>query len=109
MFGRVPEMSVEELKALCDGGASIVLVDVREPRETAISDLPDSVKIPLGTLPQSLDRIGKGDDIVVYCRSGGRSAQAVQFLLANGYAKARNLAGGINRWAELVDPSMPKY
>ena len=109
MFGRVPEVSVEELKALCDRGAPIVLVDVREPRETAISDLPGSVKIPLGTLPQSLDRIGKEDDIVVYCRSGARSAQAVQFLLTNGYAKAKNLAGGINRWAELVDSSMPKY
>jgi adenylyltransferase/sulfurtransferase len=109
MFGRVPEMSVEELKALCDGGAPIVLVDVREPRETAISDLPGSVKIPLGTLPQNLERIGREDEVIVYCRSGARSAQAVQFLLANGYAKVRNLAGGINRWAELIDPAMPKY
>ncbi len=49
------------------------------------------------------------DQVVVYCRSGGRSAQAVQFLLANGYSKARNLAGGINRWAEVIDPSMQKY
>jgi rhodanese-related sulfurtransferase len=109
VFGRVPEISVEDLKTLRDEGASVVLVDVREPREYAVSDLPASVKIPLGTLPNSLEKIGKQDDLIVYCRSGARSAQAVQFLLANGYARARNLAGGINRWAELIDPSMQKY
>ena len=109
MFGRVPEISVEELKTLRDEGAPIVLVDVREPHETAISDLPGSVKIPLGTLPQSLEKVGKQDVVVVYCRTGGRSATAVQFLLANGYPKVRNLVGGINRWAEAVDPSMQKY
>ena len=109
MSGRVPEVTAEELKALRDGGAAVILVDVREPLEIAISDLPGSVKIPLGTLPQSLEKIGKEDDIVVYCRTGGRSAQAVQFLLANGYAKAKNLAGGINRWAETIDPKMARY
>jgi adenylyltransferase/sulfurtransferase len=105
----VPELTVEELKTLRDAGAPIVLVDVREPREIAISDLPGSVKIPLGTLPQSLEKLGREDDVVVYCRTGGRSAQAVQFLLANGYSKARNLAGGINRWAEAIDPKMARY
>jgi sulfur-carrier protein adenylyltransferase/sulfurtransferase len=109
MFGRVPEITVEELKALRNAGAPVVLLDVREPPEIAISDLPGSVKIPLGTLAQSLEKIGKEDDIVVYCRTGGRSAQAVQFLLANGYAKAKNLAGGINRWAETIDPKMARY
>lgn len=109
MFGRVPEITVEELKSLRDAGASVVLVDVREPHETAISDLPGSIKIPLGVLPKSLEKLGRQDDLVVYCRSGGRSAKAVQFLLANGYARARNLAGGINRWADAIDPSMRKY
>lgn len=109
MFGRVPEITVEELKALRDEGVPIVLVDVREPREHAVSDLPGSIKIPLGTLPQSVEKIGKEDQIVVYCRSGGRSAQAVQFLLANGYSRARNLAGGINRWAEVIEPTMARY
>ena len=109
MFGRVPEITVEELKASLDGGSEILLVDVREPREFAISDLPGSVKIPLGTLPQSLEKVGREADVVVYCRTGGRSAQAVQFLQANGYAKVRNLAGGINRWAEAIDPTMARY
>jgi len=109
MFGRVPEVSVEELKAMRDRGDRFVLVDVREAHEWPISDLPDSVKIPLGTLPQSLDRLSKDDDIVVYCRTGGRSGNAVQFLQRSGYGKARNLAGGINRWADVIDPSLRKY
>ncbi len=109
MFGRAPEISVEDLKAMRDRGDRIVLVDVREAHEWPISDLPDSVKIPLGTLPQSLDKLSKDDEIVVYCRSGARSGNAVQFLQRAGYAKAKNLVGGINRWAERIDPSLPKY
>jgi molybdopterin/thiamine biosynthesis adenylyltransferase/rhodanese-related sulfurtransferase len=109
MFARVPEISVEDLKAMRDRGDALVLVDVRESREWAISDLPDSVKIPLGSLPQSLEKLSKADQIVVYCRSGARSGNAVQFLQQMGYEKAKNLAGGINRWAERIDPKMPRY
>lgn len=109
MFDRLPSLSVEELKEKRDRGESFVLLDVREPREAAISDLPGAVKIPLGTLPRSLDRLKKEDEIVVYCRSGARSGQAVQFLRQNGFTKARNLAGGINRWAEVIDPRMTRY
>ena len=110
MFGsRVPEITVEDLKTARERGENLVLVDVREPHETAISDLPGSIKIPLGSLPQNLAKIQPSDDLVVYCRSGGRSAQAVQFLIGKGYTKARNLVGGINHWVEAIDPSMRKY
>ncbi len=109
MFGHVPEVTVEELKSMRERGEAFVLVDVREAREWAIADLAESVKIPLGSLPQSLDKLSKEDDIVVYCRSGARSGNAVQFLLQNGYEKARNLVGGINKWAERIDPSLPRY
>ena len=105
----VPEITVEELKALRDSGASVVLLDVREPHEVAISDLPGSVKIPLGTLPQHLERLAREDEIVVYCRVGGRSARAVEYLQQMGYGQTRNLVGGINRWAERIDPTMAKY
>jgi molybdopterin/thiamine biosynthesis adenylyltransferase/rhodanese-related sulfurtransferase/molybdopterin converting factor small subunit len=105
----VPEITVEELKALRDRGESVVLLDVREPHEIAISDISGSVKIPLGTLPQSVDRLSKDDAIVAYCRVGGRSAKAVEFLQQKGYSNVRNLVGGINRWAERIDPSMAKY
>ena len=109
MHGHVEEVSVEELKQMRDRGDAVVLVDVREPREWAISDLPDSVKIPLGTLPESLDKLSKEDDIVVYCRTGGRSGNAVQFLMQQGFDRVRNLAGGINKWAERIDTSLPRY
>ncbi|HEY1251567.1 MAG TPA: molybdopterin-synthase adenylyltransferase MoeB [Thermoanaerobaculia bacterium] len=109
MAPRANEVSVEELKAMRDRGASFVLVDVREPREWAISDLKDSVKIPLGSLPQNLGKLSKDDEIVVYCRTGVRSGNAVQFLQQNGFAKVRNLVGGINLWAERIEPGMPRY
>jgi adenylyltransferase/sulfurtransferase len=107
--GAFEDISVEELKAMRDRGDAVVLVDVREAREWAISDLSESVKIPLGTLPQNLAKLSKEDDIVVYCRTGGRSGQAVEFLLENGFSRVRNLAGGINRWAERIDESLPRY
>lgn len=109
MANGIPELTVEELKAMRDRGEALVLVDVREPREWAISDLPDSVKIPLGTLPQSLEKLSASDEIVVYCRTGGRSGNAVQFLRQMGFDRAKNLAGGINTWAERIDPSLTRY
>jgi sulfur-carrier protein adenylyltransferase/sulfurtransferase len=105
----IPEISVEELKSLRDRGSDFVLVDVREPHEIEISSFPESVKIPLGKLPERVNELSTADEIVVHCKSGGRSAKAVQFLRDAGFKKARNLAGGINRWAEKIDPSVPKY
>jgi adenylyltransferase/sulfurtransferase len=104
-----PAITVEDLKAKRDRGEAVTLVDVREPHEWAISDLPGSMKIPLGTLPVRVGEIPKDAEVVVYCRTGGRSANAVQFLRGRGYDKALNLAGGINRWAEVIDPAMQKY
>jgi rhodanese-related sulfurtransferase len=104
-----PAITVEDLKSKRDRGEPVTLVDVREPHEWAISELPGSVKIPLGTLPQRLAELPKDAEIVVYCRSGGRSANAVRFLRQKGYEKAFNLAGGINHWAEQIDPTMARY
>jgi sulfur-carrier protein adenylyltransferase/sulfurtransferase len=107
--GRIPEVSVQELKAMRDRGDDFVLVDVREPHEFAICAFPGSVKIPLGTLPQNVNRLSTADEIVVHCKMGGRSAKAVQFLRDAGFRKVRNLAGGIDRWAQDIEPSMPRY
>jgi adenylyltransferase/sulfurtransferase len=84
-------------------------LDVREPHEHAIADLPDSVKIPLGTLQQRFLELPSDQELVVYCRSGARSAHAVGFLRARGYDKAKNLAGGILAWQERIDPSLKRY
>jgi len=100
---------VQELKEKMDRGDAFVLVDVREPHEIAISRLPGSVKIPLGSLPANVNRLSTADDIVVHCRTGVRSAKAVQFLMSAGFGRVRNLTGGIDRWAVEVDPSVPRY
>lgn len=105
----IPEVSVQDLKAMRDRGDDFVLVDVREPHEFAICTLPESVKIPLGTLPQNLNKLSTADEIVVHCKLGGRSAKAVQFLRDAGFKKVRNLAGGIDRWAAEIEPGMPRY
>ncbi len=105
----IPEITVQDLKAMRDQGEDFVLVDVREPHEFAICAFPESVKIPLGTLPQNLNRLSTADEIVVHCKMGGRSAKAVQFLRDAGFRKVRNLAGGIDRWAQQIDPRMPRY
>ena len=109
MPGRVPQITVEELRDRRSAGADAVLLDVREPHEYALSDLPGAIKVPLATLPKNLDRIPRDRDLVVYCRSGARSANAVQFLRQMGYDRAVNLEGGMNAWAERIDPSLRKY
>ena len=105
----VPEIAVEDFKSMRDRGEDFVLVDVREPHELQICAFPESVRIPLGDLPENLNRLSTADEIVVLCKSGARSARAVQLLRQAGFRKVRNLAGGINRWAEVVDPTMPRY
>jgi adenylyltransferase/sulfurtransferase len=105
----VPAITVQELKAKMDKGDAFVLVDVREPQEFAISQLPGSLKIPLGTLPANVNKLSTADAIVVHCRTGARSAKAVQFLMAAGFRKVWNLTGGIDRWAVEIDPSVPRY
>jgi molybdopterin/thiamine biosynthesis adenylyltransferase/rhodanese-related sulfurtransferase/molybdopterin converting factor small subunit len=105
----VPEISVEELKAMRDRREDFVLVDVREPHEIEICALPGSVRIPLGSLPENLNRLSTADEIVVHCKTGGRSAKAVQLLRDAGFRKVRNLAGGITRWSERIDPTVPRY
>jgi rhodanese-related sulfurtransferase len=74
-----------------------------------LADLSDSLKVPLGALPRSFEQVPKDRELVVYCRSGARSGNAVVFLRQMGYEKAVSLAGGINAWAERIDSSMRKY
>ena len=88
---------------------SIFLVDVREPEEYEICAIPGSTLIPLQTLPGRLTEIDNTKEIVAYCRTGKRSAQAVELLRKAGFSLTRNLKGGIHAWADEVDPSVPKY
>jgi molybdopterin/thiamine biosynthesis adenylyltransferase/rhodanese-related sulfurtransferase/molybdopterin converting factor small subunit len=103
------EITPAELKAKMDSGDEFVLVDVREPQEYAICRIPNSKLMPLGTLLERLPELSSADDIIVHCRSGVRSGQAVEFMKQAGYRKVKNLVGGILRWSDDVDPTVPKY
>jgi len=102
-------MSVTELYERIRSGTRPVLVDVREPHELQIASLTNDHEIPLGALENRLDELDRGDDLVVYCRSGARSAKAVDLLRKAGFPRVRNLTGGILAWAREIDPEMPKY
>lgn len=103
------ELTVRELKQELDKGRDLYLLDVREPHEFALGALPNGVLIPLGEVPARLQEIPRDRDIVCYCRSGGRSARAIDFLKQHGVARIRNLAGGILAWSDQIDPRLPKY
>ena len=104
----VPQIEVEELKRRLDAGEDIFVLDVREPHEYQICNL-NGYLIPLGDLPKRVHELDSSREIVAHCRSGTRSAKAVDFLRQAGFKKVHNLAGGILAWADRVDPRMPKY
>ena len=102
-------VTVEELKVFIDNNEGVFVLDVREPQEHQICSIPGAVLIPLGELPNRINELGDHEDMVVHCKSGVRSAKAVKILHDAGFKKAKNLSGGILRWIDVVDPSMPKY
>ncbi|MHB2026061.1 MAG: rhodanese-like domain-containing protein [Elusimicrobiota bacterium] len=102
---KIPEISVEELKERIRRGDKFILLDVREHDEHKAARIPGSVHIPLGELEECCDKLDKSSAIAVHCRSGGRSAKAVEFLCAKGYS-AVNVAGGILAWTQRIDPTL---
>jgi adenylyltransferase/sulfurtransferase len=107
----VPEITPTELKARIDAGDVPVLVDVREYYEADIADLPEleQVRIPTAELAARFEEIDRDAELVIYCRSGRRSAWATQVLLGRGYERVLNLKGGLLGWRDEVDPDLPKY
>ena len=84
------------------------MLDVREPHEYQIANLGAKL-IPLGDLPARVNELDSSREIVVHCKSGGRSQKAAEFLAQSGFKKLHNLAGGINAWSAEVDPRVAKY
>ena len=97
-----------EVKARLDRGENFQFIDVREPHEYQIARIPGARLIPLGELPKRLNELDSSVEVVAHCKSGMRSAKAVDLLKQNGF-NARNMKGGILAWSEQVDPSVPKY
>ena len=98
-----------QLKALLDKNPDLYLLDVREPHELAICRIENSRNIPLGSLPLRYAEAPRDKPVVLFCKMGGRSAQAIRFLQGKGYSNLTNLTGGITRWIDEVDPSLTKY
>jgi rhodanese-related sulfurtransferase len=107
----VPQITPLELKERLDEGERFFILDVREPHEWDISNLGNlgAVLIPKGQVLEHMGELDTAANIVVQCRTGVRSADVIRMLRQHGYGKLLNLEGGINRWADEVDPSLPKY
>ena len=105
---KIPEIQPEELKRRLDAREDIFVLDVREPHEYQIVNIKGHL-IPLGDLPTRIHELDSSQEIVVHCKSGARSAKAVDFLRKSGFKRASNLTGGILAWADRVDPSLPRY
>jgi adenylyltransferase/sulfurtransferase len=104
------DITVEELKKKMDAREpDLFVLDVREPQEFQIARIPGTVLIPLGEVPRRVSEVDPNKQIVVYCKSGVRSAKAAEFLRSAGFPRVRNLTGGILAWIDRIDPSQPKY
>jgi len=107
----IPEMTVTDLKARLDAGEPVTIIDVREPHEWEIANLGQhgATLIPLGEVVERSEEIPREGVVVLQCRSGSRSGNAVAYLQQNGWTNLFNLKGGILAWADQVDPTVQKY
>jgi adenylyltransferase/sulfurtransferase len=102
-------VSVHELKSMIDSKEDFQLIDVREPYEIEICSL-GAISIPLAEIPSRVEEISKDKKVVVHCRSGARSGNAIGFLEQQyGFSNLYNLTGGILAWASEIDPEMESY
>jgi adenylyltransferase/sulfurtransferase len=98
-----------ELKEMQDRGDSLLLVDVREPAEWEIVRIPGAVLIPKGDLPSKLSELPQDKPVIMYCKTGIRSAETLALLKNAGFADAKHVQGGISAWATQVDKTQPVY
>ncbi|MBI4727918.1 MAG: molybdopterin-synthase adenylyltransferase MoeB [Acidobacteria bacterium] len=108
-FASQVSVTAKALKEMLDAGEEVHLVDVREPHEWQICRLDGATLVPLGEVVDRVSEIPQSGNVIVYCKVGGRSAQALQFLHQVGLTHVKHLAGGIDAWAVQVDPSVPRY
>ena len=106
---RIPQIEAERLQEQLAAGASIRLLDVREPYEAAIARIAEALLIPLAQLPLRLKELDPAAEYVVYCHTGIRSLHAARLMHEAGFKRVWNLMGGIEAWSARVDPSTPRY
>jgi rhodanese-related sulfurtransferase len=100
---------VEELAQWRKSGRDFVLLDVREPFELEQASLPGVTHVPMREIPARVSDLDRGAEIAVMCHYGGRSERVAQFLAMQGFTRVHNVEGGIDAYAERVDPSVPRY
>jgi adenylyltransferase/sulfurtransferase len=105
----VRDVTPRELSERLRRGDQIELIDVREPYEWRIARIDGARLVPLGRIAASAPELTRDKDIVLYCHHGVRSQAAGEELVAQGFDRIWNLTGGIDRWSEEVDPSVPTY
>ena len=105
----VEEQTVQEIKARLDAGEPLLLLDVREPYELAISHLKRAVNIPYSQVSTRWAEIPRDRPVVVFCHTGVRSANLIEALRGQGYTNLINMTGGIDTWSRDIDPSIPRY
>ncbi len=106
------EASPQNIQRRIDAGEPLVLIDVREPEEFAITRIDGATLIPMRTIPANLQQLeGKADEatLIVFCHHGVRSLNVVSWLRQQGVDACQSMAGGIDAWSALVDPSVPRY
>jgi rhodanese-related sulfurtransferase len=103
------EITPQDLKTRLDRREATLLLDVRQDWETRLCRLPNAVHIPIEEIELRVEELNPGDDIVVYCHQGVRSAAVAEYLRSLGFTSVHNLAGGLDAWARTVDPSMRRY
>ena len=107
--GGFVEVTPRELQSRLSRGEQLQLIDVREQFEWEIARIPGARLVPLATLPDVVDTLDREREIVVYCKGGSRSRAAATHLADAGFPHVTNLTGGILRWQEEVDPTLPRY
>jgi rhodanese-related sulfurtransferase len=108
-MSHVPEVTPQELSEEIKGGKPVFLLDVREANELEVSVLPGVHHIPLDQVQTRFSEVPNDQDVVVICRSGGRSGRATEFLMSQGYTRVRNMVTGMNGYATSVDNSLQTY
>jgi rhodanese-related sulfurtransferase len=103
------EIEVATLHDRLGSAVPPLLLDVREPWEIEIAAIDGALNIPLNELPRRAGELPADRPLAVMCHHGGRSAMATGWLREQGYARAMNVAGGIDAWSRLVDPAVPRY
>ncbi len=104
------EVTATELKKRMDLGEDVQLIDVRQPDEHEFARIKGAKLIPLGDIVKRMNELDANREVVLHCKAGGRSAQAIEMLKRAGFTgDLKNLKGGITAWSNEVDPKIPKY